>query len=469
MTARRAIAAAVVAVFAAVPATASADAKAPAARTPIKHFISLMQENHSFDNYFGTYPGADGVPQDACQPIDVRRPSKGCVKPMRIGGQAVEDLNHSGAAFDAQFNRGRMDGFVSGIAKATGEVQPLVMGHYDDRDLPYYWNVADNYVLFDRFFTSARAGSVTNHMYWVTGGPGDPHADTIPPGGFDKQTTIFDRLEQKGVSWKFYVQNYDPRITFRAKHLGDRGSQVVWVPLLNYARYVDDPKLFRHIVPIEQFYEDVRRGTLPAVSYIVPSGSSEHPPGSIKAGETFVRTMLNALARSRLWSSSAFTWTYDDWGGWYDHVRPPQVDGHGYGFRAPALLVSAWAKKGYVDHTTMDFTSILRFVEENWGLAPLASRDRRANSLASAFDFKSGPRRPMYLTRDRHVAARKEPHRTPVYVGYTLAALLTLAVIAAAAVRDTRRRARPALNGGSTSLLVEPLDGVGAGYEEVHR
>lgn len=273
------------------------------------------------------------------------------------------------------------------------------------------------------------------------------------PVGFNVPT-IFDRLEAKRVSWKFYVQNYDPRITFRSRDLGDRGSQVVWVPLLSYPRYLDNPRLFGHIVPIEQFYDDARRGTLPAVSYIVPSGSSEHPPGSIKAGETFVRTLINALARSRLWKSSALTWTYDDWGGWFDHVRPPRVDRFGYGFRAPALLVSPWARRGSVNHATLDFTSLLKFIEDNWGLAPLARRDRRAQSIMSAFDFTRPPRAAAFLDRVRDRPQVREPRRWPVYVSYSVALAAALALIAAAGRSDRRR---PPLAGRSTRLHIEPL------------
>jgi phospholipase C len=447
---------AVLAVIAAAAMPAPAAAADPEPKTPIRHFISLMQENHSFDNYFGTYPGADGIPDGVCMHVDNEDPSSRCVRPFHIGGRAVEDLNHSASAFDAQFNGGRMDGFVSGIAEDSGQVKDLVMGHYDDRDIPFYWNVADEHVLFDRFFTSARGGSVTNHMFWVTAGPGNPEGDFIPEEGFDEQTTIFDRLEEKGISWKFYVQNYDPRITFRARGFGDRGSQIIWVPLLNYARYVDNPELFRHIVPIEEFYEDAARGTLPAVSYVVPSGSSEHPPGSIKAGETFVRTLIGALMRSKLWSSSAFHWTYDDWGGWYDHVRPPQVDPYGYGFRAPALMVSPYARRGHVEHATMDFTSILKFIEENWGLEPLTARDRAATSLMPAFDFSRGPRPAVLLSRERHTPPSPEPRRAAIYVGYGLATLVGLLAVAAAVYRDRRERTPRRLGGPSTPVLVEP-------------
>ncbi len=426
----------------------------PAPRTPIRHFITLMQENHSFDNYFGTYPGADGIPRDTCMPVDPTVRGGRCIKPFHIGNSAVEDLNHSERVARGQLRGGRMDGFISAQAQQRGRVQPLIMGHYDDRDLPFYWNVADNYVLFDRFFTSAGGGSVMNHMFWATGGPGNPNGDSIPKAGFD-DPTIFDRLEAKGVSWKFYVQNYDPGITFRSRSLGDRGSQVVWVPLLNYARFIDNPKLFAHIVPYDQLLEDMRRGTLPAVSYVVPSGSSEHPPGSIKAGETFVRTLINGLMRSRYWESSAFTWTYDDWGGWYDHVRPPQVDRFGYGFRAPALLVSAYAKPGHVEHSTMDFTSILKFIEENWGLRPLTDRDRRARSLMRVFDFSRGPRNAVFLTRERSVTRLPEPRRSAVYIAYSAAVGLALLVIASAAAYEAvARRRRPRLAGRSISVRV---------------
>jgi len=426
----------------------------PTPKTPIRHFITLMQENHSFDNYFGTYPGADGIPRGVCMPVDPTVRGGRCIRPFHIGNGAVEDLNHSVRVARGQLRGGRMDGFISAQAQQRGRVQPLVMGHYDDRDLPFYWNVADDHVLFDRFFTSAGGGSVMNHMFWATGGPGNENGDAIPKAGFT-DPTIFDRLEAKGVSWKFYVQNYDPGITFRSRSLGDRGSQVVWVPLLDYARYVDNPKLFAHIVPFEELLEDLRRGTLPAVSYVVPSGSSEHPPGSIKAGETFVRTLINGLMRSRYWTSSAFMWTYDDWGGWYDHVRPPQVDRFGYGFRAPALLVSSYARKGHIEHATMDFTSILKFIEENWGLRPLTSRDRRARSLMRVFDFSRDPRRAVFLSRERGVTPLPEPKRSAVYIAYSAAVGLAALVIVAAALYEARvRRRRPRLVGPSISVRV---------------
>jgi phospholipase C len=409
---------------------------AHAPRTPIKHFITLMQENHSFDNYFGSYPGADGIPKGTCMPFDNKDPKGGCVPPFHLGNRAVTDLGHTREVFDAQYNRGRMDGFVSSFRR-QGQSGQHAMGYYDDRDIPYYWNIADNYVLFDRFFTSSGAGSVWNHMFWVTATPGNPREDMIPPGGFGDLPTIFDRLEAAGVSWKFYVQNYDPTVNFRTIKVaekGERASQVIWVPLLSYARYIDDPKLRSHIVDLDEYYQDLARGTLPAVSYIVPAGASEHPPGRIQAGERFVRGLLNALASSTSWKDSAFTWTYDDWGGWYDHVKPPQVDEFGYGFRAPALVVSAWARRGKVDHTTLDFTSILKFIEENWNLRPLARRDAAANSIGVAFDFRAGPRPPEYISTVRIPSAPPEGRRPVIYTAYGLALALSVAIFAGARV-----------------------------------
>jgi phospholipase C len=414
------------------------------ARTPIEHFIVLMQENHSFDNYFGTYPGANGIRSGTCMPRDLTAPAKGCVEPYRIGGKAVPDLDHSRATHLAEFNRGRMDGFVDYWTQ-QGKNDVTAMGYYDDRDIPYYWNVADEYVLFDRFFSSNAGGSVANHMYWLTGSAGSDK-ESIPANGWGDLPTIFDRLEAAGVSWKFYIQNYDPRITYRTRKIGDQGAQIIWAPLLAYNRYLDDKGLFSKIVDLREYFDDAANGTLPSVAYIVPSGASEHPPGSIQAGERFVRTLLNTLKASKQWSTSAFMWTYDDWGGWYDHVRPPQVDEYGYGFRVPALLVSPYARRGYVDSTQLDFTSILKFIERNWGVAPLAERDRKAANFLSAFDFESPPREPAYLTRERAHVAAKEPRIAVVYIAYGAAVTLATLIIAAAMFLTLGRRERKPLH-----------------------
>lgn len=400
--------------------------------TPIKHVIYLMQENHSFDNYFGTFPGADGFPPELCMPVDPDVNIE-CVEPFHIGSRAITDLGHSSSVYYDQLNGGRMDGFVHAHNKRNGD-GALAMGFYDDRDIPYYWNIADEYVLFDRFFTSAVGGSVWNHNYWVAAAPGAEY-NSIPEEGYGEDfVTLFDRLEENGISWKFYVQNYDPRLTYRTMGQGGaKAAQIIWVPLLNIPRFLDDPVLFSKIVHLDEYYDDLRNGTLPAVSYIVPSGASEHPPGSIRAGESFVKTLVHELMKSSEWYESAFIWTYDDWGGWYDHVKPPVVDEFGFGFRAPALLVSPYAKRGYIDSTEYDFTSPIRFITDNWGLESLAERDANANSIENAFDFTKPPRQPAFVASQRpDNSPKNQPSRSAVYGIYAAFTMVASGIILAA-------------------------------------
>jgi phospholipase C len=388
------------------------------AKTPIQHFVVLMQENHTFDNYFGTYPGANGIPQGTCMPVNpLDKKNTECIEPFHIGDRPIDDLDHSLSTFNLQYNDGKMNGFVYALNQRN-QNGAMAMGYYDDRDLPYYWNLADEYVLFDNFFSSDHGGSFANHMYWASAHPG---GDEFAKNGYADIETIFDRLEERGVSWKFYVQNYDPEITYRtlSQVSGNRASQVIWVPLLNIGRFLDDPKLASHIVDLNQYFVDLENGTLPEVAYIAPSGASEHPPGSIRSGQKFVKSLIQALMRSDSWDSSAFLLLYDDWGGWYDHVAPAQVDENGYGMRVPALLISSYARRGHIDSTVLDFTSVLKFIEENWDIKPLAARDAKAKSFMSAFDFSMSPREPAFIPFERVVKEeRVEPRRVVIYAAY---------------------------------------------------
>ena len=408
--------------------------------TPIEHFVVLMQENHTFDNYFGTYPGADGIPEGVCMRVDpFDAGNKECIEPFHIGDRASEDLDHSLPTFRMQYNEGKMDGFVYALYKRN-QNGAMTMAYYDDRELPYYWNLADEYVLFDKFFTSDHGGSFANHIYWVTGERG---GNGVSQEGYPELVTIFDRLQEKGISWKFYVQNYDPYITYRTAHtiLGNRASQVIWVPLLNIPRFLDDPELSSHIVDLNEYYTDLENGTLPAVAYIVPAGASEHPPGSVRSGQKFVKGLIQSLMRSTAWDSSAFLLVYDDWGGWYDHVTPPQVDEHGYGLRVPALMVGPYARRGHIDSTVLDFTSILKFIEDNWDLAPLSKRDAKANSLISAFDFSAAPREPVFIPFDRVLKEQRiEPRRYVIYAAYGAALILAVLMLVWTAVGSDLRR-----------------------------
>ncbi len=399
-------------------------------KTPIQHLVFVMQENHTYDNYFGTYPGGDGLPANTKMPIDPKNPQAGYVQPWHIGETTITDLSHNGNTFIDQFDNGKMDGFVSAL-NLRAENGKIAMGYYDDRDLPYYWNLADHYVLFDRFFSSAPNGSFVNHMFAVAGVP-SPTDNPANAATLQNVPTIFDRLQAAGISWKFYVQNFDPTINYRhVQGVGSRDSQVIWVPLLNMDRFIDNPALSSHIVDLKQYYVDLEQGTLPSVAYIVPSGRSEHPPEYPAGGERFVKSLLQELMRSNYWKTSAFLMAYDDWGGWYDHVVPPHVDANGYGLRVAALLVSPYAREAYIDHTQLDFTSVLKFIEDNWGVAPLGTRDASANDLTSAFDFTQAPRPAQFLPLAREtVAPVKQAPTMIIYGAYSLALVVSVIVFA---------------------------------------
>ncbi len=400
---------------------ALASPTAAASGKPINHVVFLMQENHTFDNYFSSFPGesvtntcqanwiptpvpsttptaspsatSPGSPEPSLPskskatpsptPAPTPAPSASeCYTPFHLSSHRTVDLNHSTEAALRAFDGGAMDGF--GAAQGQYNLpNNLSVGYYDGSDLPLYYNLASQYVLADRFFSSAMGSSQINHLYSIAARAGG----AVPATGYTFQT-IFDELQAAGVSWKFYVQNYDPTITFRdTTNTSAKESQLIWAPLLDFARFIDDPNLSSHIVDFQQYFIDLQNNQLPAVAYMVPSGLSEHPPGDITAGQSFAVTTATSLMRSSAWDSSVWVVTWDDWGGWYDHVPPPQVDADGYGFRVPAIIVSPYARGGTIDHTTYDFTSVLKFIEDNWSLQPLTARDATANSIANALDL----------------------------------------------------------------------------------
>jgi phospholipase C len=420
-----------------LPGRAAAGAPA-GTTTPIRHFVVLMQSGHSFDNYFGTYPGANGVRPGTCLPLDGGPGgTPGCVAPFRMGNEPPEDFNPTAGIQSRQFADGRMDGFVSAYRR-QGRDGSTAMGYYDGGDLPFYWNVADRFTLFDSFFSSARVGTRLNYFYWVAGVPTPQGSERVPAGGYGDIPTIFDRLTDRGVPWKFYVEHLDRTATFRTRPVA-----TARVPLLAFARFLDDPRLAGHVVDLSEYDRDIAAGTLPAVAYVVANGSNEQPPSRIGNGEDLVRHMTGELAKSAYWSSSAFLWTYDGWGGWYDHVAPPPVDAYGYGFRVPALMVSPYSRVGEVDHTALDYTGILRFIEDNWQLAPLGTRDAGSPGLRSAFDFAAGPRAPELLGAQRIAPpATTTRARWVVYSSYGGILLLAAAVATAPALLRRLRRPR---------------------------
>ncbi len=429
--------------------TAAAATSSHPPRTPIHHFVVLLQENHTFDSYFGTYPGADGIPKGVCMPVNPANGPQPCIRPFHIGNRSITDLDHSESSAHLDLADGRMNGFVMAQNLRTGD-GAQAMGYYNASDIPFYWNIADRYVLFDHFFSSSLGGSFLNHVYWVAAAAGNA-TQSVPLRGL-KLITIFDRLQQAGVSWKFYVQNYDPTINYRTLPRltnANRASQAVWCPLLDIPRFLDAPALRSHIVDLKQYYDDLRRGTLPEVAYIAPSGGSEHPPGSLATGQRFVRGLLNSLMTSNAWSSSAFMQAYDDWGGWYDHVRPPRRDAHGDGFRVPAMLISPYARRHLIDHTSLDFTSMLKFIEQNWDLRPVSRLDATAGSIMGAFNFHQPPRRPAIIALQRIPPPPRRTVRDLVLYGlYGLGTAFAVALIVVAGRRPHRWPAAVRPDGG---------------------
>lgn len=440
-----------IALFAAACATAWGTPPAAAAQqttaTPIKHFVYLMQGGRTFDNYFGTYPRADGFPAGTCQSLGTTSKSAACVKPFSLHGKAVPVLAAGRQLVATQIDGGKMDDFVSAYDQQNRDGTSAV-GYYDRADLPTSWAAADQYVLFDHFFSDAAFGTVTNRSYWISGAGAPTSGERIPATGFGNQATIFDRLQAAGVSWKFYVQDYNPSHTFRTTVAGRTDDQATRVPVLDYARFIDDPRLRGHIVDLSEYYLDLERGTLPAVAYVATSGADERSARSIPTAQRLVQTMVNQLMVTRYWTSTAFFWSYEQAGGWYDHVPPPSTPTGALGLRVPALVVSAYARKGTVDHTQLDPTSALRFIETNWHLQPLAARDASAGDLSPAFDFAAAPRKPVLLPGVLSpVAAITEKAAVPPGTGaarllYTITVTLSALALLAAAVTSLRRKGR---------------------------
>jgi phospholipase C len=434
-------------------APAAAAAPRPTA-SPIQHFIFLMQAGRTFDSYFGTYPGADGLPARTCQPLVLGRPRRGCVRPFAAGGRPPQAISTSTLIAARQYDGGRMDGFVAAYRQRHVDGRS-VMGHYDQTALPFYWTVAHQYVLFDRFFSAALCCTRTNLSYWVAAAPPPATAGQAPASGpAQQQLTIFDRLQAAGISWKFYVQGYPARIPNRA---AGAASQAARVPLLGYRRFADNPALSRHIVGLDQYYLDAAAGSLPAVAFIVGSpADNERSALTIGAGQGLVRSLVTQLMESRDWDSSALLWSYDGSGGLYDHVTPPLSGSGPLGFRVPALLVSAYARRGQVNHTVLTYASALRFIEQNWHLAPLTPDDADAASLDSAFDFSSAPRPPDIIAPVASAIAQPRPQTVPaalIYLLYGCAAAVAAALVLAAQrpAHTARRALRRAAQGGAES------------------
>jgi phospholipase C len=432
----------------------------------IKHIVIIMQENRSFDSYFGTFPGADGIPPGVCVP-DPR--NGGCISPYHD----PSDLNYGGPHgvknARADIDGGAMDGFVGQAetgqncsttnpscspCHATSASQGPssrcvdVMGYHDAREIPNYWTYAQKYVLQDHMFEPNASWSLPAHLFMVSewsarcrnaldpstcrSAPQHPNADALNKssrqGSFyhpnDGQlvyawTDMTYLLHKSGVSWAYYISKgtepdceNDAQTTCAPVKQGPQ-TPGIWNPLPSFTDVWQDGQR-NDVESVGRFFAATQRGTLPAVSWVIPNGKvSEHPQGLVSAGQTYVTGVINAIMRSPDWKSTAIFLSWDDWGGFYDHVVPPVVDSMGFGLRVPGIVISPYAKRGFIDHHVLSHDAYNKFIEDDFlGGQRLDPRtdgrpdprpdvredDPLLGNLIHDFNFLQRPRPPLILS-----------------------------------------------------------------------
>jgi len=423
----------------------------------IKHIVIVMQENRSFDTYFGTYPGADGIPMKDGQPtVCIPAVSGPCVRPFLDTKDRDRGGPHSHRSADLDVNGGRMDGFVTtaqrGPARCANVTDPNcarrgavhdIMGYHDGSQLQNYWKYAHDFVLQDRLFENIASWSLPQHLFLVSEwsayctslhmpsscvnepqGPDYP-PDFIPhavarhgPGRPDYAwTDLTYLLHRKHVSWGYYVMagtEPDCANDFASCAPVPQKARTpgIWNPLPFFDTVRQDGEL-ANVKDLRDFYADAKRGKLPSVVWLCPSQPySEHPPALISTGQAYVTGVINTIMQSPDWDSTAIFLTWDDWGGFYDHVAPPKVDENGYGIRVPGLVISPYARKGYIDHQTLSHDAYVKFIEDDFlgGERIDPKTDGRPDprpdvrevqpilgDLRADFDFTQQPRAPEIL------------------------------------------------------------------------
>jgi phospholipase C len=347
-------------------------AGAPFSRTPVQHVVEIMLENHAFDNFFGTFPGVAGLPAN----VKLPNGSGGFVSPYWISGYSTPDLPHDRGSLLADVDQGRMDGFVEEMAKFNASAPTTPMGYYNATQIGGYWALANEFLLCDMYFPSVLGPTLPNRLYAIAGSSDGITSDTLPPGGV-QLSTIFDQLSSMGIPWRYY---YQP-------------ANVSPLPL-RVAPLRDTPSEADSVVPLSGLLTDIAAGMLPSVTFVDPTGSTidtEHPPQNVTVGELWSLSVIGAIEASREWSSTTIFLTWDEGGGFYDHVVPPVMDPLGDGVRVPMMVVSPFTEGGGVDSTIFDHTSVLKFIDENWGLPYLNPRVAETQSLGSVFHFPGLP------------------------------------------------------------------------------
>jgi phospholipase C len=354
----------------------------------IEHIVIVMMENHSYDNYFGMLHRGDGFTLDkAGKPTNSCPDANG--KPVRAFHMAntcqlPKQPSQAWNASHAQWDNGKMDGFV------RSDSGPVAMGYFDQSDIPFYYDLASTFPLSDRWFCSTLCQTYPNRRFLYAGSARGDIGDAIstfnappPPNG-----TIMEQLDRHGIVWRDYYTDLPTTALYPYLSTDFAGK----------------------VVKIDQFFTDAKAGNLPSVAFVEPNfgSQSEENPQDISRGESFAASVINAVMASPNWATTLLIWTYDEHGGYYDHVPPPPAvlpddvapelgtgDVPGkydrYGIRVPAVIVSPWAKKDYVSHVVHDHTSILKLIHTKWNLPALTARDANADDLLDSLDFSGTP------------------------------------------------------------------------------
>jgi phospholipase C len=402
--------------------TARADqAQIELARRKIRHVVFLVKENRTFDHLFGRFPGADGVTEG--------RTCDGKVVPLRKASDDSPGPNHSFSSAIVAINGGRMNCFdhIWDGRNLESYVQ------YRANQIPNYWAYAKNFVLADRFFSSAYGPTLVEHLEivaaqtgrfvdneregnWGSGGSGDYCEDRaerilsfrqLTPeeeadafnleeeakvGQLDNRYWIErwpcidipvlpDLLERKGISWKYYM------------------GEAPFFDVMRMIRHVRFGPMWQRVADASAFLPDLKAGSLPRVSWLMPPVPLSDHPGynGLCPGENWTVHILNALMRSPEWDHMVIVLTWDDFGGFYDHEPPPHLDLYGLGPRVPTIIISPWARPGFIDHELLEFASVLKLIETVFDLPSLTQRDRNAGDMLEAFDFRQPPNPPLIL------------------------------------------------------------------------
>jgi phospholipase C len=340
--------------------------------TPIQHVVYIMMENHTFDNFFGRFPGATGDPNLPHE-----------TDPM------ISDFNHGSSAALSYIDGGKMDGF-----------EPHAYYQYTQSDIPNYWSYAQHFGLGDNFFSSYPTSSTPNHIAMVAAQTGGIYETTPQNGCNSQQNDIVHSVSNTGRQyWAYPCENIQSLPNLLEK------ARLSWryyadVPIWDTPRMLKPLHGSPYDVPVSHFITDVKSGKLANVSWITPTGvSTDHPPSMLEPAQNFVTAEVNAIMNSSYWKSTAIFLTWDDFGSLYDHVAPTKIDALGLGPRVPLIVISPYAKPGYISPKLSEFSSFVKFAETNWGLPNLGKRDALTSisDLTDYFNYSQTPLTPLIL------------------------------------------------------------------------